>query len=579
MSEIILSASSESSYSLQAISQARAGRAGWRRVNAAAKRLFDLVVAIILLVLLSPALLLIALVIVLDTPGPVIFRGERAGKDGRVFRMCKFRTMYECAESYRGPKITAQDDPRITRLGHWLRDTKLNELPQLWNVVRGEMSFVGPRPEDPDIVRLWPEEIRQEILSVRPGITSPASVIYHNEESSLLADSLMDDYVQTILPTKLRLDQLYVQRCSLLSDVDIMLLTAAIMLPRLNDRPIPEHLLYWGPLCRFVSRNLIWFLIDCLIALASTGLTGIAWRIGGPLNLGLGWAAIIASLIALVFSLFNALFGLHRIAWSFAKDTLVIPLGLSTLLTSLILMLVNSVWLPSPLLPQGMPPMISLLAFLGFVVVRYRERLLTGLFSGWLAIRKDVSALGERALVVSSPGIDASTAWLLQTFQYTGGLQVAGLVSDDPRQQGLMINNVRVLGTLSELSTLIDRNGITAVLIEARLGRSEDYQRVIDQCEGKPVHVGLIPEASRHPIFERTPDAALHPVPDNLTDLLWVTPDNLEQLVDEMERLADAGDWSAVEVRIQDMKAQLAHRSKANSQRQQQPGKNARQST
>jgi lipopolysaccharide/colanic/teichoic acid biosynthesis glycosyltransferase len=573
MSEIILGASPESSYSLQAIGQARAGRSGWRRANAAAKRLFDLVVAIILLALLSPVLLLIALVIVLDTPGPVIYRGDRVGKDGKVFRMCKFRTMHECAESYQGPKITAQDDPRITRLGHWLRDTKLNELPQLWNVVRGEMSFVGPRPEDPDIVTLWPEAARQEILSLRPGITSPASVIYHDEESRLLADSLMDDYVQTILPIKLRLDRRYVQRCSLLSDIDIMLLTAVIMLPRLRDRPIPEHLLYWGPLCRFVSRSLSWFLVDCLVALACTALLGIAWRIGGPLNLGLGRAVGIASIIALIFSLYNALFGLNRIAWAHARAASAAKLGLSACLTTLSLMLINMVVMPTPLLPPGMLLATGFLALLGFAAARFRERLFTSLASRWLAIRRGTqSAPGVRTLVVSAPEIDATTTWVFQAFKQVKGLQIVGLVNDNPRQQGLMINDLKVLGTPDELPDLIDRNRIGVVLIAAGPNGSLNYQEITSLCEDKGVHVETIREVSRQPVFNRSQAAVPSPAADSPADLRWVTPDNLGRWLAEMEHLADAGDWSEMGIRIQDMKTQLAHYTKADRLRWQQPG-------
>ena len=111
-----------------------------------AKRLMDVVVSLLALILLSPIFLWIALRIKRDSPGPVFYRGPRLGKDGREFYILKFRTMHENPESYQGPRVTAQDDPRITRFGAWLRDTKLNEFPQFWNVLIGEMSLVGPRP-------------------------------------------------------------------------------------------------------------------------------------------------------------------------------------------------------------------------------------------------------------------------------------------------------------------------------------------------------------------------------------------------------------------------------------------------
>src|SRR5574341_1928576 len=146
---------------------------------------FDLCAAFLGLLILFPVFGLLAFLIKRESPGPVFYRGPRMGRDGKVFGMLKFRTMYERPASYEGPPVTAQDDGRITPLGKWLRDTKLNELPQLWNVLIGEMSLVGPRPEDPEVAATWPEAARREILSMRPGITSPASGLYRDEEKML----------------------------------------------------------------------------------------------------------------------------------------------------------------------------------------------------------------------------------------------------------------------------------------------------------------------------------------------------------------------------------------------------------
>ena len=125
------------------------------------KRVFDFTAALIGLILLSPFFVLISIFIKRDSPGPVFYWGPRIGRDGMVFKMLKFRTMYETPKSYSGPRVTAKDDDRITRFGKWLRDTKLNELPQLWNVLIGEMSLVGPRPEDPSISKTWPRQLRR----------------------------------------------------------------------------------------------------------------------------------------------------------------------------------------------------------------------------------------------------------------------------------------------------------------------------------------------------------------------------------------------------------------------------------
>ncbi len=198
------------------------------------RRALDIILSLIGMVVLSPLFITTAIIIKRTSSGPVFYWGPRAGKDGKTFMIMKFRTMYERKESYQGPKVTAENDPRITPLGRFLRQTKLNELPQLWNVVKGDMSLVGPRPEDPTIVKEWPEEVRKEILSVRPGITSPASVVYRNEEDLLRSSNLMDTYLWDILPTKLRLDQIYVRNRSVLSDMDVVFWTSIALIPRLK---------------------------------------------------------------------------------------------------------------------------------------------------------------------------------------------------------------------------------------------------------------------------------------------------------------------------------------------------------
>ena len=145
-----------------------------------AKRLFDLLLAAGALLLLAPLLLVLALVVWLDTPGPVFFRQERVGRGGRTFRIHKFRTMGVDAPQ-RGLALTVGEDPRITRSGRWLRRTRLDELPQLIDVLKGDMSLVGPRPEVPRYVQHYPPALRDRALAVRPGITDPSSLAFLNE--------------------------------------------------------------------------------------------------------------------------------------------------------------------------------------------------------------------------------------------------------------------------------------------------------------------------------------------------------------------------------------------------------------
>jgi lipopolysaccharide/colanic/teichoic acid biosynthesis glycosyltransferase len=199
-----------------------------------AKRAFDLLVSSLALLLLSPLLLLLALWVKLDSPGPVLYRGQRVGKDGQPFLMNKFRTMVEGAER-RGPAVTYRDDPRVTRAGRFLRQTKLDELPQLLNVVKGEMSLVGPRPEDPSYVALYTQEQRQ-VLSVKPGITGPTQLEYRDEASMLRGESVDEEYVTRLMPEKLKSDLEYVRTRSLLLDLTILWRTATTLL--LKDRGV-----------------------------------------------------------------------------------------------------------------------------------------------------------------------------------------------------------------------------------------------------------------------------------------------------------------------------------------------------
>lgn len=189
------------------------------------KRLFDLLLCGLGLVLLAPLLLGIAIWIKLDSPGPVLFRQERVGRHGKRFLISKFRTMAADAPA-RGLQITVGADARITGAGRVLRAAKLDELPQLWDVLRGAMSLVGPRPEVPRYVALYPEEMRLLLLSVRPGITDLASLQYR-DESAVLAQAADPEraYVEQVLPAKLALSARYVREASLAGDLRLILAT------------------------------------------------------------------------------------------------------------------------------------------------------------------------------------------------------------------------------------------------------------------------------------------------------------------------------------------------------------------
>lgn len=189
--------------------------------SSASRRIFDLLIAIPAALSLSPLLALLAIWIKLDSRGPIFFRQERIGRFGRPFLIFKFRTMV--VDAVRGgAQITVGSDPRITRAGYFLRKYKLDELPQLFNVIKGEMGLVGPRPEVPRYVQLYTAD-QISILSLRPGITSPASIAYNNESELLAGHPDPEQFYRTELITaKINLDLNYARRATVWSDCVII---------------------------------------------------------------------------------------------------------------------------------------------------------------------------------------------------------------------------------------------------------------------------------------------------------------------------------------------------------------------
>lgn len=191
------------------------------------KRIFDVVAALLGLLVLAPLFVAVAIWIRFDSAGPALFRQQRVGKDGRLFNIIKFRTMYD--DAYESP-LTIGNDKRVTPAGKFLRRHKLDEFPQLFNVIAGSMSLVGPRPEVPRYVDCYPPEVRSEVLSVTPGITDWAS-IYYKEENSLLSRSNNPEqaYLDTILPAKLKYNLRYVHERSFWNDVRIIFTTLSLL--------------------------------------------------------------------------------------------------------------------------------------------------------------------------------------------------------------------------------------------------------------------------------------------------------------------------------------------------------------
>jgi lipopolysaccharide/colanic/teichoic acid biosynthesis glycosyltransferase len=196
--------------------------------SSSADRLVDIAIAAAALVVGLPVFAAVGIAIRLDSSGPLLHRAIRVGLAGRSFTLYKFRTMVDGAAAL-GPGVTAAGDPRVTRVGRFLRRSKLDELPQLWNVLRGDMRLVGPRPEDPRFVALY-EPYQLLVLSVCPGITGPSQLAFFDEEHVLAATDAEAVYIRDILPRKLALDLEYARRHTLLQDLRILAQTLLVTL-------------------------------------------------------------------------------------------------------------------------------------------------------------------------------------------------------------------------------------------------------------------------------------------------------------------------------------------------------------
>ena len=457
------------------------------------KRIFDILGAFLGLFFLWPIFAYIAVRIKHDSPGPVYYHGPRSGLNNKIFQIHKFRTMFESPESYNGSPVTAKNDKRITPFGEWLRDTKINELPQLWNVLKGDMSFVGPRPEYPAIADSWPEEVRNEVLSMRPGITSPASVIYRNEEDLLSSQSVMDDYLRSILPEKLRLDQLYVRYYSILGDLDVIFMTLTLLLPMWRTSKVTERRLFEGPFSWVLRKLISWLVIDTMVAFLAVSLVVLLWRVSAPLDVGLQRMLLTAIALALGLAITNTLFGVKNITWRYASPIHVLDLALSTLVATLFFVGISAIYsqihLPAPMLVQ-----FGIFSFFGFVVVRYRERLITGLGSRWIRWRAQSSKLGERVLVIGAGDCGQLAIWLLEKSKLSPLFSIVGLVDDDLRKVNQRVNGIPVLGTMRELPDIVKKKSIGLVLFAINKISPGERDRILNQVHELPVRVLVIPE-------------------------------------------------------------------------------------
>ncbi|MBL6982300.1 MAG: sugar transferase [Anaerolineales bacterium] len=464
----------------------------WAWVSQLAYRARDIALAFIGLLILAPFFALFALLIKRDSPGPVFYWGPRVGKNGKLFEILKFRTMYEQPESYQGPQITAKGDPRVTPVGQWLRNTKINELPQLWNVLIGEMSLIGPRPEVPEVVENWPKEIRQIILSVRPGVTSPASVIYRDEEELLPLGDEMQTYLDSVAPRKMYLDRIYVNNRSFWMDLDVLFWTLLVLTPRLGEYKLPEEQLLWGPIARLFKRYINWFSIDAITAFLAFGISSVFLRVFfGPLDVGWPRLVVISLGFALLFSIVGAFLGIQRVYWSKSSGLdavyMIPPVGLSMVIA----LVANTV---IDICPVRLLILGSASVLVGFVFVRYRTRIITGLASRLLSRWRVPAIARERVLIVGGGEAGQSAAWMMQNNGSGSAFHVVGFIDDDIYKDRLRIQGIDVLGRRDDIPKLVEMHDVGIIVFAIHELTTRERQKIIDICNQTPARVVMMPD-------------------------------------------------------------------------------------
>jgi FlaA1/EpsC-like NDP-sugar epimerase/lipopolysaccharide/colanic/teichoic acid biosynthesis glycosyltransferase len=446
------------------------------------KRALDVAVAGGCLVLLSPLILACAIAVKISSAGPVFYAGQRVGRGGREFHIHKLRTMR--ADNVPGSPLTSIGDPRVTPVGRFLRRAKLDELPQLWDVLRGEMSLVGPRPEAPEFVADYTEEQRR-VLTVRPGITSPASIAYRNEDILLPPRSAAETYTRTVLPTKLAMDLAYIDRRSLLGDFGILASTLGVVATGGRGG---------GSARRFLRRHVPWVAVDALIVAAAFGLAYLLRFLDTPFPAQESPTTLLLAVIPLaaLYSLINMAYRLDRREWRYATAAEVRAIAVSAATSTAVAIAFDTLLglrdqRPVPLSVVLIGGFFSLS---GFVGVRYRSRLLRGVSQTRFRGRRTGAV---RTLICGAGEAGQLLAYRLITVNGGRDYDVVGFVDENLQKLGKSIHDVRVLGRASDLPRLVARDNIELIVLALDSPGGEQTREVLTAAQGTSARIKIVP--------------------------------------------------------------------------------------
>jgi FlaA1/EpsC-like NDP-sugar epimerase len=247
-------------------------------------------------------------------------------------------------------------------------------------------------------------------------------------------------------------------------------------------------------LWQFVSRILSWFTIDFIVALGAAGIVGVIWRSFEVLRLGLGHAFMLALGGAVLFSLINTILGLDRVTWDKAPANQVFELIFSTGLTTGIMFVINSEIITFRPMPSGLVWLTGLVALVGFIIVRYRERLVTGMASRWLGARRKANTLGERVLIVGAGSMGELASWLLRRGEFSRGFSIVGMVDDNPHKVGLSVADCKVMGVTSDLPRLVTQYDVGVIIFAINEIEPARRDQILSTCFQTGARLALFPD-------------------------------------------------------------------------------------
>jgi hypothetical protein len=361
------------------------------------------------------------------------------------------------------------------------------------------------------------------------------------------------------------LDQLYVRHHSLWLDLDILFWTILVLLPALQSFIPQEDLLFLGPISRLSQRYLNWFLVDTLITFLSISLAGIIWRFFVPLDIGWGPALGIAFGFALLFSLTGAVLGMHRIAWSQAWASDSIGLLFSATLAGSIALFLNQAGEPNPVLPPGMIILSAFLACGGFVSVRYRSRMITGLAFRWTERTGSTQVVRERVLIVGGGYAGQFVAWLLNNGPSREIFRVVGFVDDDLYKQGIRFRGAKVMGRRNDIQRLVEQQDIGIIIFAIHNICAAEREHVLGLCNSTPARVVSVPDiiGDLNSIILEMAKQGNHSQPtsrpagsngDPVFTSRGIPPVRVQLWLAELEKRAKTGDLAAVNGQIRAMR-------------------------